>query len=741
MHRPSQTTYSFGDFRLDPSERLLVRTGQPVSLTPKVLDALILLVENAGHLVEKDEFMKRLWPDSFVGDDALAQNISLLRKALSDNDGTLDCIATVPKRGYRFTLAVVKCNGDNTAAVPSNASDTPVAAQGSVDRPKQEPPQPRDEFAVSVSSLRETGKTKAGLSWIFWPTALALLAVAASATFFYMRSKGAASPAGIEVVPLTGMAEMENDAAFSPDGNQIAFVVSRGEENLGIYRMRIGGEKPFRLTTNAGDCCPAWSPDGRAVAFARSEQKGYSIFVVPEVGGTPKLIHTNSTEFPQHIGFPPSLSWSPDGGQLAISSVSPSLGRPAISLVSLSDLSVRAISTPPPDFSDWSPSFSPDGRSIAFIRSSGPGIVDDVYVIPANGGDARRVTFDNRMIESAPAWAPDGGDIIFVSGRAGVSTLWRVSASGGTPRRVEGVGTSARSPAISLAGNRLAYTSATWQLNLWSVQLAATARIARGPQLLFASKGGAGLPHYSADGKRIAFESEQSGYDEIWTMNNDGSDPQQLTFLRGESGTPHWSYDGRFVAFDYRPAERSEIYVVNYSGGQARLLPTNPGGNNTVPSWSRDGKWIYFASSRGNKAAQIWKAHFPEGGAIQLTQGGGTFPIEGADGFVYYSKGLISDEIWKVSEHGGAESLVLKAPGLDCFCNSALAPTGIYVILQKSRQARMVSFYDFAKKTMTKVFDLEKYAMNPAVSPDGKFLIYVQLDQHDSTLMLVNNFH
>jgi Tol biopolymer transport system component/DNA-binding winged helix-turn-helix (wHTH) protein len=714
MHQSEKTVYSFGDFQLDPSDRLLLRRGEPVPLTPKVLDALLLLVENAGHLVEKDEFMKRLWPDSFVGDDALAQNISLLRKALADKNGAADWIVTVPKRGYRLAIEVVEDRGQGDTGAPSIRRGDVPASQVSVE-----------------------GKVRR--SW--WAASLALLVGATAGLFFFARSRGSPGAPAVEVVPLTGMAEMENAAAFSPDGNQVAFVVSRGEENLGIYKMLIGGEKPFRLTANGGDCCPAWSPDGRAVAFARSEQKGYSIFVVPALGGTPKLIYTNSAEFPEHIGLPPTLSWSTDGGQLAISSVSPRLGRPAISLVSLRDLSVHPITSPPPDFSDWTPSFSPDGKSIAFIRSSGPGIVDDVYMVPASGGEARRLTFDNRMIDSAPAWAPDGSDIIFVSARAGVSTLWRVSASGGTPRRVEGVGNSVTHPAISSAGHRLAYTSATWQLNLWSVQLADPRHIAHAPQLLFASKGGAGLPHYSADGTRIAFESEQSGYNEIWTMNSDGSDPQQLTFLRGESGTPHWSYDGRFVAFDYRPAERSEIYIANYSGGQARMLPTNPGTNNTVPSWSRDDQWVYFASSRGNESTQIWKAHYPDGGAIQLTQGGGMYPIESADGFVYYSKTLSSDEIWKIPVEGGAETLALKAPGLDCFCNSALAPTGIYVITQKSEQARTISFYDFASKRMTKVLDLEKMALNPAVSPDGKSLIYVQLDQHDSTIMLVNHFY
>ena len=149
---------------------------------------------------------------------------------------------------------------------------------------------------------------------------------------------------------------------------------------------------------------------------------------------------------------------------------------------------------------------------------------------------------------------------------------------------------------------------------------------------------------------------------------------------------------------------------------------------------------MYFASGRGNEPTQVWKAHFPDGGAIQLTKGGGVFPIEGADGFLYYSKALTSDEIWKIPVEGGAETLVLKAPGLDCFCNSALAPTGIYIIRQESERSRTLAFYDFTSKKMTKVLDLEKMAFYPAVSPDGKSLIYVQVDEHDSTLMLVNHF-
>jgi DNA-binding winged helix-turn-helix (wHTH) protein/TolB-like protein/Tfp pilus assembly protein PilF len=109
LTRESPSVYEFGAFRLDPSERLLLRDGRNVQLAPKVFDTLIALIENSGRLVDKEELMSRLWPDTFVEEATLARNISDLRKALGESTGEQKFIETVPKRGYRFT-GEVKCN-------------------------------------------------------------------------------------------------------------------------------------------------------------------------------------------------------------------------------------------------------------------------------------------------------------------------------------------------------------------------------------------------------------------------------------------------------------------------------------------------------------------------------------------------------------------------------------------------------------------------------------------------------
>ena len=113
MQSPTKQLYEFGHFRLDPTERLLLRDGSPVPLKPKTFDTLLALVRQSGHLVGKNELMEELWPDSFVEEINLTVNISALRKILGENGAGQRYIETVPKRGYRFVGAVTEItNGD-----------------------------------------------------------------------------------------------------------------------------------------------------------------------------------------------------------------------------------------------------------------------------------------------------------------------------------------------------------------------------------------------------------------------------------------------------------------------------------------------------------------------------------------------------------------------------------------------------------------------------------------------------
>jgi DNA-binding winged helix-turn-helix (wHTH) protein len=129
--------YEFGRFRLDAGERVLLRDLEPVPLTPKVFDILLVLVEQGGHLVEKDDLMKRVWPDSFVEEGNLTQNVSLLRKALGESSGGAQFIETVARRGYRFvaTVKTAPADGNGYAHIPSTVSSekiSPLVFAGSV---------------------------------------------------------------------------------------------------------------------------------------------------------------------------------------------------------------------------------------------------------------------------------------------------------------------------------------------------------------------------------------------------------------------------------------------------------------------------------------------------------------------------------------------------------------------------------------------------------------------------------
>src|SRR5262245_43467786 len=129
MSTPQRQCYEFGAFRLDAQERLLLRDGAPISLTPKAFDLLFALVERHGRLVEKEELFQTVWPDTIVEESNLTYNISHIRKALGDGENGLKFIETVPKRGYRFVAEVREPSAGQSGSAGRIDEETPPTSQ------------------------------------------------------------------------------------------------------------------------------------------------------------------------------------------------------------------------------------------------------------------------------------------------------------------------------------------------------------------------------------------------------------------------------------------------------------------------------------------------------------------------------------------------------------------------------------------------------------------------------------
>lgn len=170
MNSQPRESYEFGPFRLDSREHSLFRDGQVVPLTPKVFDLLRLLVQNNGRLVEKDELLKEVWPDSFVEEGNLNRNISILRKVLGEPDAGVPYIETIPKRGYRFVANV----NVRTVGNGSGILDTEVVEQDS-------PASDRLRLAASDSNAQPARSHTRSRWLVLGGSALLLLGIAAYA--------------------------------------------------------------------------------------------------------------------------------------------------------------------------------------------------------------------------------------------------------------------------------------------------------------------------------------------------------------------------------------------------------------------------------------------------------------------------------------------------------------------------------------------------------------------------------
>jgi len=707
--------FFIGDWRADPSLHSITGAAGEVRLEPKVMQVLVELAEHPGQVVSKDRLLHTVWADTFVGDEVLARAISELRRVFGDDPKAPQFIQTIPKGGYRLIA--------------------PVRFESRADQ---------NEPVTLDAGSAQRSKTMPWARRLVWGTvsAAAIVSIAFALAARLKTAPRGPSPAPSRTVPFTSFPGLEWTPSFSPDGSRLAFESSfPGDDESRIFVKLIGDDPPQQLTNGPGsDMYPAWSPDGRSIAFARVATEGIGLFMVPAIGGPARRVMDLTGQKPWwNCSTRPR--WAPDGRQLVFTSKEGQSCR--VEVLSLATFDRRVLTSPTAPAHDAVPVYSPDGRSIAFVRNRNY-FMGDIYVVPVSGGSATRLTNDDADTWGQLAWTPDGRYIVFSSDRGGSQALWRIPAAGGPPERLADGGDSAVDPAIDSTGHRLAYVR--HQIDAQIYELDPT-RPQDAPRVVAPSSRDEDAPQYSPDGRKIVFASARGGVtDDIWVADADGSNPVRLTFFdRFETGTPRWSPDGRWIAFDSAVNGSFDIFVVRAIGGSSRRLTTDPA-NDARPSWSRDGRWIYFESARTG-SSQIWKMPVEGGKAIQITKRGGFGGFESFDGkYFYYSKGERESGIWRVPVAGGPEEPVLPdVPQSGYSRGWALVDDGLYFMDSRNVHRPSVEFFSFATRQRMHIATLPKTAMpvgsNLTISPDRRHLLVVMVEQISADIMLVENFH
>ena len=542
--------------------------------------------------------------------------------------------------------------------------------------------------------------------WLSWPTA---------------------PPAPPTLVQLTSYPGDETGPDFSPDGTQFVFAwTGEARINRDIYLAQIGGGAPRSLTNDPGDdVSPAWSPDGAQIAFVRRQGSRATIYRVPAVGGAGEERKVMDYDPPKDLA---AISWFPDGTRLAISEVNPVTGTSEIASVHVDQGDRRTLMSSPASAGRFiSPVVSPNATLLAYVRCAGLLSIPscDVYVTDlSNGaptGEPRQLTKDGSFAGKI-AWAADGRSLIAVSSVQG-NHLWRVPLSGAL-ERIELAGSPVYSPAVSRAGQRLAFAHRQDNTDLWRLD-------AGQPLKTFASSTlNDDDPQFSPDGRKVAFASARTGRTmTIYVANADGSNPGPRSPETGRhQGSPRWSPDGRSLAFDAAGVDGHwDIFIVDAEGGTPRRLTTFEGDEN-VPSWSRDGKWIYFRSDRTGRQ-EIWRVPIGGGEAVRMTENGGSVPWESRDGkLLYYAKRIPDTDVSELFEKplvGGPERRILNS-----VYNSDYYPVegGIYYVSRPNPDERYmfeVLMLEYASGKSRVIHRFTAFSGHGlTVSPDRRTVLY-----------------
>jgi Tol biopolymer transport system component/DNA-binding winged helix-turn-helix (wHTH) protein len=717
--RPTPGVVRFGSFEVDVRAGEVRKHGHRIRLQDQPFRILQVLLEHAGEVVTREELQRQIWPsDTFVDfDRGLNNAVKRLREALGDSAEHPRFIETLPRRGYRFIGTVTPI-----PAVPSASAEF-----------GQTGPAP-------LAPVQQSTRTEHAPNWLKIAVGILLGTVTIAFLFVFLRMKPTATLSALALVPFTTLPGLEVAPTFSPDGKHIAFAWSGdpapGSNGFDLYIKAVGSENLFRLTHHPSEwITPAWSPDGTQIAFYRISGEDTGLYLVPAQGGPERKLRPAKRSNMLFIkGLATTISWSPDGKWIAYVDSLPS----TVNLFSVESLESTPLSPAVGCIQEGLPAFSNRGDQLAYICAL-DSFENRIYVFTLHDGTQKLVTKFSGL-QSGIAWTGDDSRLILALDQSGGSELLEIALANGSIQKLL-IGQDAAWPAISRKGDRLAFTSSFNTINIWRKDLMHPA--SAGVKLLTSTREQTN-PTYSPDGKHIAFESTRGGVQEVWVSDSDGTNLVQVSRLSNyATGTPRWSPDSTKLVFDSWYTGHPQVFVVDLPELIPHKLVTNISGM-FQPSWSHDGKWIYFLSFVG-EAPRVYRC--PEnGGNATLLSFGPAFGLhEAFDGeTLYFADSWNNGRLWKVSSNQYAQaSAVESMPLLKDASLWTVVPGGIYFV--PADMPYSICYFDFSARKVRRVTNVARDFNSGngglSVSPDGHWLLYSQVDEVNSDIMLVDHFH
>lgn len=764
MVRQADEVYEFDEFRLEPAERVLLRSGEPVPLTPKSFETLLILVRNHNRLVEKTQLLSEVWPDTFVEEKTLAQNIFMLRKTLGTDGAGRQYIQTVPRYGYRFVAEVRVAQRERppvtAATIPADARPAAVDAEpGPVvngtnevsetteNRPGQTPASHARSRTAGAGNLLELIKRCRPLTIIIALSALGLGALA----FFALRysagtTRRTATPQAayfqtMKVANLTTQGK-SHFAAISPDGKYVAHVMTdAGRQSLWIKHVVTASHLQIVPPAEVMYVGLTYSPDGNYIFYVLYEKdKNVGVLRrVPVLGGNPTQLITD-------IDSP--VACSPDGRQLAFIRNRPDSGGLTTALVvaNADGSQERQVASRRGQivFALVGPAWSPDVNAIACATVNyGRGRSMNVVEVVAADGTERPVTDWKWANISALTWLPDASGLLLAAAEPDSqsgSQIWLLPYPVGEARRITNDLNYYQGVSLTADARSLVTTQSDQLLNIW---VSKDGDPRRGEKLGFAVGGVFGSLlglSWTPDGK-IVYASNESGNSDIWVVTGDGKNKKQLTSDGRTDHSPAVSPDGKHVVFISNRDGLAQVWRMDADGGNQTRLTS--GDFKDRPRWSPDGRWIVY-TSQGTRAG-MWKMPAEGGEPVRLTDRRARFPAISPDGRLI-SFELVDDKTLRrviavMPFDGGPPVKTLEMTPTTRLWASQWTPDGSALrFIDSSADTSNIWEQPLAGGRRRQLTDFQSTILTDfAWSPDGKQLVYAR-GVEVSDVVLISDF-